>query len=234
MCSSAALPDRVRDQMSALAGRLVVSCQAHGVSVLAHAPEALALIAQAAVQGGAAGIRADGPETIRAMRARIGVPIIGIRKVVIEGEVCITPDCAGATQVIEAGAELVAMDATGRPRPGGQPLEQVIECVHRRGAAALADVATVAQGLTAARLGADMVGTTLSGYTPDSPNQVEPDFELLSALVSQSPVPVFAEGRIATPEQAREALARGAAFVVVGTAITDPLALTARFVQGLR
>jgi N-acylglucosamine-6-phosphate 2-epimerase len=110
----------------------------------------------------------------------------------------------------------------------------VIGCIHAYGAAALADVGSLEEGLTAERLGADLVGPTLSGYTPDSPRQLEPDFELLSALVAHCKIPVFAEGRIAHPEQAREALERGAEFVVVGTAITDPMALTARFVQGLR
>jgi N-acylglucosamine-6-phosphate 2-epimerase len=228
------LPETVQHQLSVLRGGLVVSCQAHGESVLADAPDAMALIAHAALQGGAAGIRADGSEVIRAIRARIEVPIIGIGKVPFTDGPFITPTCDDARTVVEAGAPLVALEATRRPRPGGQTLEQVIDCIHRLGAAALADVATFDDGLAAVRAGADLVGTTMSGYTSDSPRQAEPDFELLKRLVAQCGVPVFAEGRIATPEQAREALRLGAAFVVVGTAISDPMALTARFVHGLR
>jgi putative N-acetylmannosamine-6-phosphate epimerase len=227
------LPESVQHQLSVLRGGLVVSCQAHGGSVLANAPEAMALIAQAAVQGGAAGIRADGPVDIRAIRARIAAPIIGIRKVPFTGGPFITPTCDDARAVVEAGAPLVALEATRRPRPGGQTLEQVIGCIHTLGGAALADVATLDGGLAAVRSGADLVGTTMSGYTSDSPHQLEPDFELLKALVAECGVPVFAEGRIATPEQARDALRLGAAFVVVGTVITDPMALSARFVHGL-
>jgi N-acylglucosamine-6-phosphate 2-epimerase len=227
------LPEFVQHQLSILRGGLVVSCQAHGGSVLSNAPDAIALIAHAAVQGGATGIRADGPNDIRAIRARIAAPIIGIRKVPFTGGPFITPTCEDAQAVVEAGALLVALEVTSRPRPGGQTLEQVIRCIHGLGAAALADVATFDDGLAAVRAGVDLVGTTMSGYTPDTQRQPEPDFELLKALVSECGAPVFAEGRIATPEQAREALRLGAAFVVVGTAISDPMALTARFVQGL-
>jgi N-acylglucosamine-6-phosphate 2-epimerase len=227
------LPERVRQQLTALRRGLVVSCQAHAGSVLGTSPPAMALIAQAAVQGGAVGIRADGPADIRAMRSRIDVPIIGICKVPTPEGLFITPGCGGAIEVIEAGALLVALDGTPRSRPGGESLVEVIRCIHDHGGAALADVATLEEGLAAERLGADLVGTTLSGYTSDSPRQTEPDFDLLDALIAKCDISVFAEGRISTPEQARQALDRGAAFVVVGTAITDPMALTARFVQAL-
>jgi N-acylglucosamine-6-phosphate 2-epimerase len=97
----------------------------------------------------------------------------------------------------------------------------------------MADVSTLAEGMAAAVQGADFVSTTLSGYVPGTPKQDGPDLVLVGALAAETDVPVVAEGRVQTPEQAAEALARGAHSVVVGTAITAPTALTARFVAGL-
>ena len=109
----------------------------------------------------------------------------------------------------------------------------MVAAIHAAGGAALADVGTVEDARYAVACGVDAVGTTLSGYTPDSPNERGPDFPLLERLVRDAPVPVFAEGRIWTREEARQALELGAAFVVVGTAITNPTAITARFVAAL-
>ncbi|MYW09236.1 N-acetylmannosamine-6-phosphate 2-epimerase, partial [Streptomyces sp. SID2563] len=105
--------------------------------------------------------------------------------------------------------------------------------VHAAGALVMADVSTLAEGVAAARLGADFVSTTLSGYVPGQPKRTGPDLDLVAALAAATVVPVVAEGRINTPEDAAEALARGAHSVVVGTAITAPTALTARFVTGI-
>jgi N-acylglucosamine-6-phosphate 2-epimerase len=110
----------------------------------------------------------------------------------------------------------------------------VVSAIHAAGGAALADVGTIEDALYAVSCGVDAVGTTLSGYTPDSPKSEGPDFVLLQRLAHDCPVPVFAEGRIWTREEARKAIELGAAFVVVGTAITNPTAITARFVAALR
>jgi N-acylglucosamine-6-phosphate 2-epimerase len=195
-------------------------------------------MARAAILGGAAGIRADGVADVAAIREAVGpeIPIMGIFKVKQpDGSLFITPTAAGARAMVEAGARLVALDGTRRPRPGGESLATVIAAIHAAGAAALADIATVEDARQALASGADAVGTTLSGYTVDSPKQEEPDFALLEQLVREPPVPapVFAEGRFWTAEQVRQAMALGAAFVVVGTAITNPTAITARFVKAL-
>jgi N-acylglucosamine-6-phosphate 2-epimerase len=97
----------------------------------------------------------------------------------------------------------------------------------------MADVATLAEGIAAAEQGADFVSTTLSGYVPGTPKRPGPDLDLVASLSAAISVPVVAEGRINTPEEAAEALARGAHSVVVGTAITAPTALTSRFVGAL-
>lgn len=218
-------------ELQRVRGGLVVSCQAREDNPL-HGPEQMAIMARAAVRGGARGIRANGAADVAAIRAAVEVPILGINKVTAaDGSVFITPTAASALTVIRAGARLVALDGTVRPRPGGESLAGVVAAIHAAGALALADVATVADAEHAVAAGADAVGTTLSGYTSDSPRQDEPDFDLLAALVARHSLPVFAEGRIWTPEQARQALRLGAAFVVVGTAITNPTAITARFVS---
>jgi len=219
--------------LARLGGGLVVSCQAREDNPL-HGPRFMAALAEAAVRGGAVGIRADGAADVAAIRATVDVPIIGINKTKLpDGSLFITPTAASARAVIAAGAALVALDGTARPRPGGESLAEVIRAIHADGALALADVATDADARHAVECGADLVGTTLSGYTPDSPRQEDPDFDLLRRLVASCPVPVFAEGRIWTREQAAAALALGAAFVVVGTAITNPMAITARFAAAI-
>lgn len=220
-------------ELQQLMGGLVVSCQAREDNPL-HGPEPMALMARAAVLGGAVGIRANGAADIAAIRQAVDVPILGINKQAApDGSVFITPTAASAHEVIQAGARLVALDGTVRPRPGGESLASVVAAIHDAGALALADVATVADAEYSGAAGVDAVGTTLSGYTDDSPRQDGPDFDLLAALAAGFNLPIFAEGRIWTPEQARQALDLGAAFVVVGTAITNPMAITARYVSAM-
>ncbi len=223
-------------ELDRLRGGLVVSCQAREDNPL-HGPHFMAAMASAGIAGGAVGIRADGAADVTAIRKKIGpdVPIIGIFKVKQpDGSLFITPGAEAARAVIAAGTRLVALDGTTRPRPGGEPLTDVVTAIHAAGGAALADVGTVADARYAVSCGVDAVGTTLSGYTPDSPRSEGPDFPLLERLARECSVPVFAEGRIWTREEARQAIELGAAFVVVGTAITNPTAITARFVAALQ
>jgi N-acylglucosamine-6-phosphate 2-epimerase len=153
-------------------------------------------------------------------------------------EVRITPTIEYAQQIADAGADIIALDGTARPHPGGFTAAELIAQVQKiTGRLVLADVSTLDEGLAAAHAGADMVATTLSGYTSYSPAQVEPDFELIEGLVRElqpKGIPIIAEGRISTPEQAARALASGAYAVVVGAAITRPQWITARFVERLR
>lgn len=225
--------NNAKEELSSLNGGLVVSCQAREGSPL-RGPIFMTALARAAVTGGAVGIRADGPEDIRAIRQSVDVPIIGILKVkLMDGSLFITPSEETVRAIVDSGSRLVALDGTNRPRPGGQLLRDVIAAVHAEGACALADVSTDDEGWRAVEDGADAVGTTLSGYTPYSFRREEPDLALVERLAGQLNVPVFAEGRITTPVQARQAFDAGAAFVVVGTAITDPAAITRAFVRGI-
>jgi N-acylglucosamine-6-phosphate 2-epimerase len=115
-----------------------------------------------------------------------------------------------------------------------ETVKTLIDYAHEQGAAVMADISTLEEGLAAVELGADFIGTTLSGYTPYSTQQEAPDFELLEQLCKSVSIPVVAEGRIWTPEDAAKAMSIGAAYVVVGSAITRPQLITARYVSALR
>jgi len=216
---------------------LIVSCQALQDEPLFGSAHMVAM-ARAAVQGGAVALRANGPEDIAAIRSAIKVPIIGLYKIDFPGcEVRITPTIEQAVQVIEAGADIVAIDATDRPHPGGTAANLIAQIRRRTDRPILADVATLAEGIAAAAAGAEFVATTLSGYTAYSPARMEPDFFLLDQLVkalSPTRTPVIAEGHITTPAQAFQALQLGAHAVVIGSAITRPQWITAQFVNGLQ
>lgn len=225
---------RVAAALQRLSGGLVVSCQAREGNPL-HGPQFMAAMAAAAVAGGAAGIRADGAADIAAIREAIGpgIPIMGISKSRMpDGSLFITPSAKSTEAVMAAGAQLVALDGTPRPRPGGDSLADVVAAIHAAGGLAMADIDTLEHARYAVECGVDAVGTTLSGYL-GGPKLEGPDFALIQQLVAESPVPVFAEGRIRTGEDARRAIDLGAMFVVVGTAITNPRAITNRFVTGL-
>ena len=218
---------------------LIVSCQAAEGDPL-RSPPIMAALAQAAVQGGAVGIRANGADDIRAICRVVACPVIGLHKRVYEGIQCITPTVADARLLVEAGASLLAIEATlqraelaayDEVEPFGSMLEWVHTELHRP---VMADVSTLAEGIEAAQLGADIIATTMSGYTPQTRPPRGPDFDLVTALVEAVAVPVIAEGRLWTPAQAAHALSLGAFAVVVGSAITRPRAITERFAAALR
>jgi N-acylglucosamine-6-phosphate 2-epimerase len=215
-----------------LRGRLIVSCQASPGDPLDDAAIMVAM-AQAALGGGAAGIRVQGLRDIAGMRAAITAPLIGLWKDGRTG-VFITPTLDHALAVSEAGADIVAIDGTRRPRPDGRTLAETIHALHdRTGKPVLADVGSLDDGLAAVDAGADLVATTLSGYTGEVPHGEGPDLELVERLAQRIAIPVIAEGRISTPEQARAAYEAGAYAVVVGTAITRTRTVTSWFAAEL-
>lgn len=226
--------------VEALRGGVIVSCQAPEGSPLRR-PAIMAAMAEAAAMAGAAGIRANGPEDVRAIRAAVDLPIVGIdKRPDLDPVAYITPSLASVAALVEAGADLVAIDATLRPR-NGSPLaaRDAADLIAQVRAAfpdlpVMADVSNLREGLAAHAAGADLVATTLSGYTDGEPVPAEPDIDLIEVLVREQPRPVVAEGRFATPAQVALAFEAGAHAVVVGTAITDPLALARRFVAAGR
>lgn len=219
--------------LSRLRGGLVVSCQALLDEPL-HGSHHMVAMAAAALHGGAVGIRANGLADIAAIAERFPVPLIGLWKVG-DADVYITPTAEHALAVAYAGADIVAVDATARPRPDGCTFADTVAALHERTAAlVLADVSTVEEGVAAVRAGADMVSTTLSGYTSHSPAVDGPDAALVAGLARRLSVPVLAEGRIATPADAVRMLDAGAFAVCVGSVITRPQLITATFATALR
>ena len=222
-----------RDIIDSLRGGLIVSCQAVAGEPFFQ-PESMARFAQSAELGGAAGIRAKGPD-IRAIKQLCGLPLIGIDKVYLEGyEVYITPRFEDAQRVAEAGADIIALDCTSRPHPEGVKMPDLVARIKAElKLPVMADIATVEEAIAAARAGADLIATTLSGYTEYSPPRDTPDFDLLEAVIRAVEAPVVAEGHILTLAEARACFALGVHAIVVGTAITRPIALTERFVRAI-
>lgn len=188
-------------------------------------PQVIAAMAEASLRQGATGVRLESPEHIGAVRRRCPTAlIVGLWKRSTAGSsVYITPGWEEIRAVWAAGADVVAIDATERARPGGAQLADLIARAHRDlGAVLMADVDSLANGIRAGQLGCAWVGTTLYGYTEATANQKPPAWELVEQLRRDLPaqVALICEGGVASPAQARQALERGADAVVVGTAIT--------------
>lgn len=208
---------------------LIVSAQAAPGNPL-RGPLFMAAMAQAAAQGGAAAIRAEGVADIAAIRAAVTLPIIGLIKLDLPADqVRITTRFEDAAALVGAGADMVAVDATRRPRDGPAPRELIARIRAELGKPVLADIATLAEGEAAAAAGADAVATTLAGHTAETAEMEGPAIALVQALAARLAVPVFAEGRYDTPTEVWQAIAGGAYAVVVGTAITNPREITRRF-----
>ena len=214
--------------LSAIEGGLVVSVQAPRGGPL-DSPLHVAAIAAAASEAGACAIRAEGSADIAAVKAAVPGPVIGLRKRDLEDSpVRITPTLADAQEVVAAGADVLALDATLRPGPAGQERAVLLGQLSSLGLPLLADVDSLEAGIAARDAGAAAVATTLSGYTAER-TPADPDLDLVSELAGELDCPVLAEGRYASPAAVQAAFDAGAFAVVVGTAIADPAALTARF-----
>lgn len=216
-------------------GGLIVSCQATPGSPLDR-PDFIAAVARTVELNGAVGVRIDQPLNIAVVRAEVDVPIIGLRKQPYAGfDVYITPTYDDARAVCESGADVVAVDATRRERPGGKTAAQLATRLKTElGALVMADVATLDEGHAAAAAGFDFVSTTLAGYTNGGEPPDDPDIQLVERLAARLAVPVICEGRIRDPEDVRRAFDAGAFAVVVGNSITGIDALVRRFVAATR
>lgn len=216
--------------VAALENTLIVSCQAYPGEPMRD-PRTMAQVAAAVAEGGASAVRAQGLEDIRQVRAAVDVPVIGIWKDGEEG-VFITPTLDHALAVIDAGADILALDATDRPRPDGRSLAETVEALRARSDIPLmADCDSADSARRAAELGIEIIGTTLAGYTPSREKTTGPDLALLGELAGTLPETslLVAEGRVHTLEQATAARSAGARAVVVGTAITHPTSITRWF-----
>ena len=150
-----------------------------------------------------------------------------------DSPIYITPTMAEVEELLTTDCEMVALDMTDRKRPGSEKVETLVERIHEAGRLVLADISTYEEGIEAARVGADAISTTLSGYTPYSPQLTGPDVELVKKLSQELDLPVFAEGRINVPEDIKKVMEVGAYAPIVGSAITRPQLITAKFAQAL-
>ena len=227
-----ALPDPL---FQALKGNLIVSCQASQGEPLDHL-DTLQRMAAAVLRGGASGLRAEGTERVTAFRALTTLPILGIVKTFdAGGDVYITPDFRSAQALSDAKADIIALDCTRRRLASREPWPGLIDRIHRElGRPVCADIATFEEGLAAEHAGADAVATTLYGYTEETAGAREVSWKLVKSLLDRLTVPLILEGHVTEPHEVHRALQMGVHSVVVGSAITRPEWITARFVEATR
>ena len=224
-----------------LRGALIVSSQA-SVGEPLCAPEHICAMALSAVEGGARALRLEGADNVAYVRGKTNLPLVALTKDISVPEsqrtarVYITPTFKDAQSLAQAGADIIALDATQRPRPGGDALAELIKRIHEELKKPVwADVALIDEGLAAFEAGADVISTTLSGYTTSTAGRLGrgPDMALLKELVVAVNVPVILEGQVWHPEEVTRAFKDGAFAVVVGSAITRPQLITRRFVDAI-
>lgn len=226
----------MNDILNRIKGTVVVSVQAMPNEPL-YLEQCMIGMMKSVVNGGAGALRLAGARDVKNAKKLFNLPIIGLTKPNIIPKnykelVYITPNIKDVIELVEAGADVIATDATQRKRPNNEKLQDLIKYIHINKRLAMADISTLGEGLNAKELGADIISTTLAGYTLESANSPanEPDFELLKQLVEQTQLPVVLEGRIWEPEQVNKAFELGAHCVVIGSAITRPQLITKRFV----
>ena len=194
------------------------------------------LMARAAKQAGTPAIRTSSIRDVIAIKEETGLPVIGLIKIKYPGfESYITPTMKEVDELVEAGSDVIALDCTDMKRGDGKTVDQFITEVRTKypDAILMADISTYEEGVRAWKLGMDIVGTTMSGYTSHSPKLDGPDYELVTKLSQTVDIPVIGEGRVHSPEEAVKMLEAGAFAVVVGGAITRPLEIAARFIKAV-
>ena len=219
------------DILKKIKSKLIVSCQPVVGGPLDNERSILS-IAEASVNGGAVGLRINDKQNVYNIKKKLNVPVIGIKKREIIGtNVIITPFSEDINALADSGADIVAFDATFRERP--VEIEKLINLIHKKNCIAMADCSSVDEAINASKLGADIVASTLSGYTTKKTPK-KPDFRMISEFKNFNlQTPIIAEGRINSPNQALKSIKLGAHSVVVGTAINRVEIITSWFSNGI-
>lgn len=222
------------ETLNKIKGGLIVSCQALENEPL-HSSMIMMRMAKAAQMGGAVGIRANTPQDCSEIKKNVDLPMIAIYKVVYgDSNVYITPTIEEVKKLLPINPEIIAIDATKRPRPDGKNLEEFFKEIRKiYNGLIMADISDFEEAIEAERIGFDIISTTLSGYTEYTLDRPEPDIELIEKLKAAINIPIIAEGNVETPELAAKCLESGAWAIVVGGAITRPQLITKKFVNAV-
>lgn len=227
-----------KELLNDISGSIIISCQALPSEPLyCEKMSLMPFMAKAAQEAGCKCIRTSSIRDVLAIKEATGLPVIGLIKKNYEGyDSYITPTMQEIDELVAAEADVIALDCTMRKRGDGTNINEFISNIRDKypNIRLMADISTLEEGINACTAGVDMVGTTLSGYTPYSPHVDGPDFELVKNLVNSVNIPVIAEGKIHTPQQAVEMLKTGAHAIVVGGAITRPLEIAQRFYKAIQ
>lgn len=222
--------------LNSLKNEVIVSVQAMPDEPL-YDSICMTAMMKSVIMGGAKTLRVAGARDVETAKS-LGVKVIGITKPDKLPDnwkevVYITPTLKEVDELITAGADIIAFDGTSRPRPNGCSLKDIIDKIHSHKKIAMADISTLSEGLNCSKLGADILSTTLSGYTKESlSDSIEPDYELLKNLRLKTNTPIILEGRIWEVNQVKKGFELGAFAVVIGSAITRPQLITKRFIEG--
>jgi len=233
---------KMNDFLEKIHGKMIVSCQAvPGEPLYVEEQSIMYLMARAAARAGSPAIRTSSIRDVEAIKKETGLPVIGLVKVQYEGyESYITPTMKEVNDLVAAGSDVVALDCTMRKRGDGRSINEFVAEIREKypDIILMADISTYEEGINAWKCGVDILGTTMSGYTPYSPRLDGPDYELMRRLsqdadIRKAGIPVIGEGRIHDPAQAVEALRTGVWAIVVGGAITRPLEIARRFMDAI-
>lgn len=229
---------KLHPTLEKLKGKLIVSCQALEGEPL-HRPEGgvMVLMAKAALKAGAVGIRAEGVVDIKQIKTSYKeVPVIGIIKRSYPNFASyITATMKEVDELVSVDSDIIALDATLQERGDGLTVNEFVKMIKEKypDQLLMADISTLEEGLNAAAIGFDLIGTTMNGYTPYTESQTKPNFELMKDLVEQTNTPIVAEGKIHTPEDLAKAFEQGIFTAVVGGAITRPKEIAQRFIDAI-
>lgn len=217
---------------------IIVSCQALPSEPLyCEEMSIMPFMAKAAQMAGCKCIRTSSVRDVVEIKKATGLPVIGLIKRTYEGyDSYITPTMKEIDELVAADSDIIALDCTLRTRGDGTTINEFLAQIREKypDIILMADISTYEEGINAWKCGVNLVGTTMSGYTPYSPKVEGPDFELASRLVKNLDIPVIAEGKIHYPDEAKKMLSLGVHAVVVGGAITRPLEIAQRFYNGIK